>query len=102
MSYSRWGGSVWYTFWASYSEIDLIERNKQIFEICTVRAFTYKELKEDIDKCIELTKEAMIESEKRGDLFSHDVKSYSEEQFEELRRYMKQFIKDVEDDPGLK
>ena len=101
MSYSRWSNSKWYTFWASFFEDDSIKRIDQIFRICTVRSFTYKELKEDIDKCIVLTKEAIRESEKRDDLFSYELESYSNEDFEELKIYMKEFMKDVEEDSDL-
>ena len=53
MSYSRWGTSVWYTFWAA--TIDLSYKwptnelkRSQVFEICDMPSFrlTYGELQD--------------------------------------------------------
>jgi len=78
MSYSRWSNSVWYTFWAAYSGET---KDEQVFTICLVKDFTYKKLKEDIDSCLDIA-----------------CKDRTEEQREELREYMDQFIKDVEEE----
>jgi len=85
MSYSRWIGSVWYTFWASSP---CNKRDDQLFEICSVKCFKYKELKEDIDSCILKLKEHVKESEAE----------YEDTDYDELKIYMKRFMKDVEEE----
>jgi len=55
MSYSRWGTSVWYTFWSSNKETEKFFnlpteklKRSQIFEICDFPSYrlTYGELKD--------------------------------------------------------
>ena len=95
MSYSRWGsGSVWYTFWSSMGDDDET-KDSQVFEICALISFTYKELKEDIEKCL-----TMVKSEAA---FQYNDESQPKEaEMNELMGYMLQFIKDVESDASLK
>ena len=58
MSYSRWGSSVWYTYWCAHGGASADDkRDEQLFDICTVKMFTYKELKDDIDGCIDKVRE---------------------------------------------
>lgn len=86
MSYSRWGpGSPWYTFYAcSYS----YERDEQVFEVCAVKNFTYKELKAD-DCHWALTEIKKLCTEA------------TEEELQELKGYMQEFMVDVEHDIAL-
>jgi hypothetical protein len=80
MSYSRWGSnSHWYTFWYASGRFD---RDDQMFEICAVKAFTYGELKKDINDCLKQVKKADPEA--------------TEEELTELVGYIKEFIVDVE------
>jgi len=84
MSCSRWSNSLWYTFYAcSYS----VEKDEQLFEICSLKVFSYKELKGDIDKCIKVVREKMNEA--------------TEIELQELKGYMNEFIDDVESNIAL-
>lgn len=80
MSYSRWGGSYWYTFWST-QDSKTENRDTCIFEICGVIGFTSKQLSEDLDSCIYIVKKK-----------SPDV---NEEQINELKSYIKTFLNDV-------
>ena len=86
MSYSRWGSSsVWYTYWCAGGPIDGDEnRDEQLFDICSVTMFTYKDLKDDIDGCIDKVREI------------HDGKKVTPEEYKELKGYMESFMADVE------
>jgi hypothetical protein len=80
MSYSRWSNSVWYTYWCSS---DAKKREDEVFDVCGERSFTYQELTEDIDKCLELIKN------------DKDKGSVTQEELDELKGYMLEFIEDV-------
>lgn len=86
MSYSRWGSSVWYTYWCAHggASADDDKRDEQLFDICTVKMFTYKELKDDIDGCIDKVREI------------HDGKKVTPEEYKELKGYMESFMTDIE------
>jgi hypothetical protein len=67
MSYSRWSNSLWYSFYAcSYS----YERDEQTFEVCGVKSFPYKDLKNNLEQCLieikklcpETTEKELLES----------------------------------------
>lgn len=79
MSYSRWTYSRWYTFW-KITESKYVDN--QMFCICSVTDFVYKKLKEDLDACIKEV--AQIDPEA------------TPEELNELKNYMKKFIKEVE------
>ena len=89
MSYSRWSNSVFYCFWSATKSERL---NDQLFDVCGVKAFTYKELKNDMEGCIDKIKK--LTTATNPGLFV--AKSYTDEEYEELRGYMRTFIKDVE------
>ena len=80
MSYSRWGSSRWYTFWCAS---DAKKRADEVFDICAEKSFTYGELLEDIDSCIEVIRS--------GD------KKCTEAELEELKGYMENFIADIQE-----
>ena len=80
MSYSRWTDSVWYTFWC-VSDSD--KKEEQLFDICNVATFTYQELKDDMNKCIQHIKEQYPDD-------------YSDLDYEEVKIYIKRFLKDVD------
>ena len=90
MSYSRWITSVWYTFWMNTYDN---EKNNQIFCICDIHNFTYKELKENMEKCISTVKET-IEGYSGNEEWKNEL--LCESNIEELKHYMKEFIEDVE------
>lgn len=119
MSYSRWSNSIWYTFWSDNSPNHIFKKD-QIFEICDLDGiyFTYEELKEDIDGCLQkvklhylLEKEIILNENfsvnKNGNLTFSEKKinkkpfSLKQEQLEELKNYMLEFIEDVENDESL-
>lgn len=119
MSYSRWSNSIWYTFWSSCSPNDIFKKD-QIFEICDFDGiqFSYEELKEDIEGCLQkvqlhysLEKEIVLNEKyfvnKKGELTFFEKKinkkpfKLKEYQIQELREYMLEFIKDVEEDDSL-
>jgi hypothetical protein len=85
MSYSRWIGSHWYTYYSAGSGQDI---NSQVLDICSVASFTYKELKYNINFCINRVQEKDPEA--------------TEEEIKELKGYIQEFIADVESDVGLK
>jgi len=113
MNYSKWSNSFWYTFWKKNDSV--LEKNKEIFIICDFGGtieFTYKELKEKPKKCIEKVKkeyakqknlEILTEEKRIGDKI---LKKYEripcypvhlkENVLNELRKYIKFFIQDVE------
>lgn len=84
MSYSRWGASVWYTYWCSRPGKSWENRNNATFSICGVCDFEAARMRKDIEGCLD---EAM---QKAG-----PERTASER--EELRGYMKEFLADVND-----
>ncbi len=84
MAYSRWSNSYWYTFW-TFSDSELKEN--QIFDVCTLRVFSYKELTTNINNCLLAVRES-VEQEIKEKL--------DDTVYEELKGYMKEFIKDVD------
>ena len=86
MSYSRWLNSAWYTFWSAPNRHTMNVKEKQVFEICSVKSFTYEELN-DIYKCIDELKE-----------LNKNNTYYSDDDYKELIGYMLEFRKDVDND----
>ena len=80
MSYSRWSNSRWYTFWSTFKKDP--GRRSQIFDICGDACFTYGQLKDDIERCL-------------NDIRDKNTNA-SDEEMEELKSYMNEFITDVE------
>ena len=83
MSYSRWITSRWYTYWTSILE----EENYDTATFCICRFekslyFTAKEIREDIGKCISEVKK--------------EETNATDEELEELKNYMIEFLIDVE------
>ena len=83
MSYSRWGGrgsSHWYTYWAVQDK-ETENRDTAIFDICSVMTFTAKDLRDDLNGCMELVKS----KDPDGNI-------------EELRGYALEFLSDVDEE----
>lgn len=81
MSYSRWGSrgsGYWYTYWHCQDD-ETENRDTAIFAVCAVASFTAKELREDLDFCIDIIKA----KEPEGDT-------------EELKVYIKEFLTDID------
>lgn len=90
MAYSRWGSSIWYTYWLASTET---KKQKQCFIINggfgqPSITFTYEELSSDIEKCLNkaIKNESKMLAEK---------KKVTNEEREELKEYMLRFIQDV-------
>lgn len=91
MSYSRWGSrgsGFWYTYWCVPPDGVKETKDNAIFVICTVTQFTAKELRENMDICIQ--KVAILVS---------DLECSS---LPELRIYMKEFLIDVNEKEFIK
>lgn len=81
MAYSRWSNSRWYTYWDAASGET---KEKQLFTICGEdMSFTYEELSQDMDGYLSIVKKM--------------VPNATEEDLQELKTYMKEFMQDVED-----
>lgn len=116
MSYSRWGNSFWYTFrGGNIGKKD--NMLNEVFIICDMAhdiEFTYLEIKGNIDGCLEKIKVQYAiphEGEEWTDVIRNEKGKLHVEygdaiypgvdvtpHLEELKGYMKQFIKDVEED----
>jgi hypothetical protein len=108
MSYSRWGSGPgsgkFYVFWCSSSAK---RKENEVLSICLVKDFTYKQLKNNIYKCLgEVYNDYRKNAEER-DIFNI-VLNYLQfddfslfptvEEMEELKGYMLEFIRDVDQD----
>lgn len=88
MSYSRWGSrgsGYWYTYW----RVPQIPKYKEtvdnaLFEICGLCQFTAKDLYLDIESCLKVVRQ----KDKNAD----------ERKINELRIYINEFLKDVNDE----
>lgn len=84
MSYSRWGASRWYTFWACQDSATE-DRDTSIFEICAIASFTAAKLRADIDKCLDTA----CAKERKQSIISDDDRK-------ELRGYISEFLAEVD------
>lgn len=82
MAYSRWSNSRWFTIYLASGEK---EKSEQIFDICGVAHFTYAQLMENIEGCLQ-------------DTVNKCESPPTQEELEELRGYMCEFLKDVEEE----
>jgi hypothetical protein len=90
VSYSRWGNSVWYTYWATSGPKDV---EGQIFIVAGVGSATYGVMKQDFDGVLEKFVTKALDPQ----VFA-TLKDVTDTQREELSRYMKLFMHDVEDE----
>lgn len=98
MSYSRWSNSRWYTYWHA---IDSKYADEQILSVDCDFTFSYLELKEDVEACIQRVRD---EYKKREELETFDLhledctwSITTEAEFQELKGYMLEFVNDVKD-----
>lgn len=93
MSYSRWSNSYWYTFWSvPLSDRDGSEnRDNAIFEICDVAHFTAKELRDNLDGCLQYVEMTIAQNYK-------PEYRVTEERRKELIGYIRQFLEDVDEE----
>lgn len=85
MSYSRWSNSVWYTY---YFASESLERDEQLFDVCAIKMFTYRELKDNLQGCLDGLK-------------ADQCQEATQEEMDELKGYMLEFIDDVESDKEI-
>ena len=85
MAYSRWSSSRWYTFW-SVSGAEKAE--DEVFDIDCLMAFTYRQLKDDIEWCLEKIK----------DYYSKLGNLPTDGEIDELRTYVGMFMRSIESD----
>ena len=100
MSYSRWSNSVFYTFWCSTVSK---KKEDQLFDICGTKSFTYGELNDSIENCISQLKQICDENSKLDpeDKPMFSSVGYTDEEYDELRGYMQEFISDVNENYNL-
>ena len=83
MSYSRWGSrgsGYWYTYW--FAQGDEIEtRDNALFDICGICMFTAKDLRDDIESCLNLVAKKDSSADK--------------DKLDELRIYISEFLEDI-------
>lgn len=116
MAYSRWGNSIWYTFWLTsdmkYKLPTQKLKNEQLFEICDFPSYyvSYGSIKvKGIDVILSEIKEFYSE-EHKGLIFDKFVdgkltyketvfegKNNTDEEIEELKKYLQDFINDVDE-----
>ena len=103
MAYSRWLTSRWYTFWAdSPSEV----KEEQVFQICEFGGsmnFTYTEISEDLDKCIDdviLFQRTKRKIQIKEELVEIGPFTVYDSDIEELRGYMREFIEHMDEEYG--
>jgi len=82
MAYSRWTNSRWYTI---YSASGRKEKSQQSFHIFGVASFTYEQLVGNMDKCLK-------------DVAQNCDGVPDQNELDELRSYMNEFIKDVDEE----
>lgn len=111
MSYSRWSNSRFYTMWSA--KTTSTKRDDQIFEIIEFGEglmFTYKEIKNDIDKVIEHTTKYYSEPQPiklvvKGEIISDENNTepnpLAQADMYELKAYLLRFLEDVENDKEL-
>lgn len=90
MSYSRWGSSVWYTYWATSSPEEM---DGQVFVVAGVSSTTYGEMKKDFDGVL-----SMLVAKTLDPKVFAALEEVTADHREELSRYMKLFMHDVEDE----
>jgi hypothetical protein len=114
MAYSRFSNSIWYTFWSSHEGTETRYKlptqdlkDSQVFQICDIPSFDIKygdirkkgineilnEIKEFYSKPHEV--HLLFSKENEGFLTSPRFPSY--EEMEELKGYIIEFVKDVDE-----
>lgn len=97
MSYSRWPNSCWYTFWTSLSEDTEFKlptqrlKDNQVFEICDFEPYYVK-----YDMIQKLGTKKITQIVQQHYQKETPPKTYTQEELDELERYLKEFVKDVD------
>lgn len=103
MSYSRWSNSRFYTYWHS---TDSNKRSEQSFCICGTISFTYQQLCDNIEECVEKAnyeecRPSPRDSELEATGEYQPELELTQEEREELKGYMIRFIEAVKNDGEL-
>lgn len=109
MSYSRWSkDSVWYCFWSALGPTNQYKwpskklKDAQVFEVCGFPSalVTYGELKKDFKACVKYIEETYTKSDELGredNTIEWKTKKPTFQQMTQMRRYLLEFISDVDD-----
>ena len=84
MAYSRWSNSRWYTYWRASGGRT---RDTQLFDICSIKIFSYKELRTNLEQCLQKVQELVPDTTK--------------EEIQELEEYIQCFLNDIESEKKL-
>ena len=96
MAYSRFTTSTWYTYWSSPSDKSLDSvKDAQVFTICPHAAFTYRDIKDDMERCVAETVKNALSEEMFG------MEEVTDEDIKELKELMQIFLNDMDDNPEL-
>lgn len=99
MSYSRWSNSRWYTYWHA---TDSRYADEQLLSVDCDFAFSYMELKDDIEGCLRKVSEKYRGYKKiKGEKKIRGQKKKKIKDLKELKGYMLEFVSDVEDSKDL-
>ena len=97
MAYSRWGNrgtGHWYTYWCIQPKGIKETRDNAIFEICGVCSFTAKQLRDDIEKCINV----VADKDKRLEFKRNfNPEASKRDRLNELKTYISEFLFDIEE-----
>jgi hypothetical protein len=118
MAYSRWGSSIWYTYWAASSLDSTFKwptkelKNAQVFHICDYPSYsiTYGELKEKgglaiLKDVVEFYSKShpvklFKDFDSNGEVIYEDTmtepKNITKSDLSELSYYFQQFIEDID------
>lgn len=97
MSYSRWGGSYWYTFWAVPLDGVIEGRDTAVLEVCGIARFSAKEIRDDRPACIVRVRNVCRDAFNRiANPQSWRCHEPSEADIDELRTIMDEFLVDVD------
>lgn len=86
MAYSRWGESYWYTYWCVRLLPGPEDRDNARFDICGIRSWTAKELRDDLESCIEQTVASC----------SKCTTQPLESEIDDLREFVREFLEEVD------
>lgn len=89
MSYSRWGTSTWYTYWATSGPKEM---NGQVFVVAGVGTMTYGMMKNAFDEALL----GIVLRAESPEVFASVKDGVTTAQREELAAYMRLFMADVE------
>jgi hypothetical protein len=80
----RWTNSRWYTYWHASGGRT---RDTQLFDICSIAMFSYKELSTNIEQCLQEIRKL--------------IPDVTEKEIQELKEYVQCFLRDVNSAKGL-